>query len=291
MVSRNAGDKLYKTLQSILSQTYENYEVVWKDGCSSDGSVDRALDDSYTQKNTQKNTQKSGEEPVSLRHDPRIRLTVKPDQGIYDAMNQAVEEARGSFLIFLNCGDTFAGPQVLEKTAHAMAAARQNGHRSRIFYGNTYAERLKTLISSAPQMDGFACYRNIPCHQSCFYDRHLFDNKKYDTSLKIRADYDHFLWCFYEGKAEPLYMDFTVASYEGGGVSESRENRNLDREEWQRCIHRYMKKSEIRHYRLLMALSLAPLRRWIAETPALSGGYHRIKSLIYGRKNTESADK
>ena len=40
VVSLNSGKRLQETLQSILQQTYSDYEVVIKDGGSKDGSLD-----------------------------------------------------------------------------------------------------------------------------------------------------------------------------------------------------------------------------------------------------------
>ena len=33
----------------------------------------------------------------------------------------------------------------------------------------------------------------------------------YETAFRIRADYEHFLWCYYEEHAEMIYMDERVA--------------------------------------------------------------------------------
>ena len=73
-------------------------------------------------------------------------------------------------------------------------------------------------------------------------------------------------------------------AYEGGGYSESRENQARDREEHRLITEKYMKKSELARYRAMMALTLAPLRRKMAESRALSGLYHSMKDKLYGRK-------
>ena len=233
------------------------------------------------------------------------------DKNVYDGMNQALSLCKGDYLLFLNCGDFFHDAQVLEHVAEwiekglkKQSAEEQvkqqkenevkqekeskEGWKNRnaipaIYYGNTFCSRTGAMVHSAPSITGFTCYRNIPCHQSCFYDRRLFEKKQYDTSLKVRADYDHFLWCFYVKKASFRYMDIIISDYEGGGISEVEENRRLDQEEHKLVTKRYMSSGELLKYKTIMLLTLAPLRRKLAEDSALSGVYHRFKNIIYGK--------
>lgn len=268
-VCLNPGEKLNATLASVLSQTYEDTEVVLKDGGSSDGSVERWQ---------QENASRPGF--------GRVRVFAEKDRGIYDAMNQAVARAGGDFLIFLNCGDTFADEKVLERTAGVLEEEEKAGTDMArlILYGDTCGEKNGVVIASSPAITGFTCYRNIPCHQSCFYSAALCRKKPYDLQYKIRADYDHFLWCFYLGGAKMRHMDFAVASYEGGGFSESKRNKKRDRQEHRQITSDYMSRKELFCYRSFMVLTLAPLRRAAAESRALSLPYHWLKERLYRRR-------
>lgn len=277
--SFNPGEKLSLTINSILEQEFQDFEIVVKDGCSTDGAVERLQQEEAVQ---------------NAIAEQKLKLIVKPDENVYDGMNQAVEECRGEYVLFLNCGDRFHDNKVLERTAKIVDAEMDSEagrktdalndnteNKPAIYYGNTYCMRTGATVHSSPEITGFTCYRNIPCHQSCFYDRRLFQRKKYDANLKIRADYDHFLWCFYRGEAAFRYIDFIVADYEGGGISETKKNEKTDKAEHELVIRRYMKTGEILKYKGIMLLTLAPLRRWIAENSRFSGVYHRIKSLVY----------
>ncbi len=275
-VCLNPGDKLNMTLDSVLSQTFGDWEVVLKDGGSKDGSITAWM---------------AAHEEVAA--SDKVKLFVESDKGIYDAMNQAVAHAAGDFLIFLNCGDIFADEQVLARVAEQMETAHKAnvgmqeqaeesfGCKHMVFYGDTLGEKHQVLIASAPKITGFSCYRNIPCHQSCFYSRDLCLEKPYDLQYKIRADYDHFLWCYYIAHAEFRHVGFPVSAYEGGGYSESRENLLRDKQEFQMITKTYMSRAELLKYQTWMACTLAPLRRWMAESETFSGIYHRIKSKIY----------
>ncbi len=268
-VCLNSGEKLSATLDSILGQGCQDVEVILKDGGSTDGSVERWK---------QENASRPGAE--------RVRIIVEEDRGIYDAMNQAVAHAAGDFLLFLNCGDLLADGSVLERTLAALEEEEQAGTDMNrlVLYGDTCGERRDVVIASPPEITGFACYRNIPCHQSCFYSAALCRDKPYDLRYRIRADYDHFLWCFYRAKAKTRHMGFPVAVYEGGGFSEKRENKVLDRREHREITGKYMGRGELFRYRAIMACSLAPLRTAMAESRLFSGCYHWIKERIYRRK-------
>lgn len=268
-VCLNSGEKLSATLDSILGQGCQDVEVILKDGGSTDGSVERWK---------QENASRPGAE--------RVRIIVEEDRGIYDAMNQAVAHAAGDFLLFLNCGDLLADGSVLERTLAALEEEEQAGTDMDrlVLYGDTKGEKNDVTIASPPEITGFACYRNIPCHQSCFYSAALCREKPYDLRYRIRADYDHFLWCFYRARAKTRHMGFPVAVYEGGGFSEKRENKALDRQEHREITGKYMGRGELFRYRAIMACSLAPLRTAMAESRLFSGVYHWLKGKIYRRK-------
>ena len=291
VVSLNPGERLEKTLNSILKQTYTDYEVVLKDGGSTDGSLSGLQERGYFENKNQ------------------IRIIKEKDKSIYDGMNQAVAGIRGKYVQFLNCGDYFYSDRVLEEVADYITKNQkdevglsseencpermsgQEGNRElairavkklkRIYYGNQYNQLQDTIVYSAPQINDFTCYRNVPCHQVCFYDYRLFEKRVYKPEYKVRADYEHFLYSIYEEQAKGVSMPVIVVSYEGGGFSETKENRKRSAAEHREITTQYLGKAKVFKYRMIMWLTLAPLRTWIAENPALSGMYHGVKNGIY----------
>lgn len=268
VVCLNPGEKLKYTMDSILGQTYRDFEVIIKDGGSRDDSVE-----------PWKRGAETGGVPV--------RLFQEADKGIYDAMNQAVSRAEGEFVLFMNCGDAFYSSEVLERTESAIAVQEAAGLDlgRLVLYGDIHNDKTNTKVAAPPSITGFTCYRNIPCHQSCIYSTSLCREKPFDTQYRIRADYDHFLWCFYRAGARFVHMGFPVASYEGGGYSESRENRERNKKEHRMVTEVYMGKGELFRYRAIMACTLAPLRTAMAESKAFAGVYQWVKGRIYQGKN------
>ncbi len=270
-VAYNPGEKLKKTIESVQAQSFEDYEVIVKDGGSSDGSSD-FLQEILT-------PEEQITEEITSTVESCFRLIVCPDKGIYDAMNQGIAHARGKYLLFLNCGDYLADPEVLRQVASIIGMEEKPA----IYYGDTFSRKLHTEIASPPEINAFTCYRNVPCHQACIYEKSLFLDKQYDTSLSIRADYDHFLYCYFVRKAYMKYLSFPIVSYEGDGVSEQEENQKLDHLEWQSVMRRYMSESEIRRYERYMRLTLVTLRKKMAENKFFTGIYHEIKRIVYKR--------
>lgn len=88
----NDKEGLEKTIQSVLSQTYDNIEYIIVDGGSTDGSVD-----------------------IIKKYQNRIGKWIsEPDEGIYDAMNKGVGLSSGEWLNFMNAGDVFCDNKVLD---------------------------------------------------------------------------------------------------------------------------------------------------------------------------------
>lgn len=259
-VCLNPGESLLVTISSVLSQQYGAYEIIVKDGGSSDGSLEK------------------------LPKDDRIRIVKSPDSGIYDAMNQALPLLGGQYVLFLNCGDLLHDDRVLARAAACIErrTAEDESGAERIFYGNQYHLGQKSVVHSAPGLNDFACYRNVPCHQVCFYDVRLFSQRGYDTQYRVRADYEHFLYCLYERKAQAVYMELVVADYEGGGFSETRENLKISAREHKKIAARYLGDKKARQYRAVLLLTLAPLRTRIAQNEKTAAVYNKAKAALYG---------
>ena len=82
-VTYNAGKVLEETIQSVISQTYQQVEYLIIDGGSKDNTLDIV---------------KQYKEHIH-------RIISEPDKGLYDAMNKGIQKATGDYLCFLNAGD------------------------------------------------------------------------------------------------------------------------------------------------------------------------------------------
>ena len=268
VVTYNAGPRLAMTVNSILGQTCGSFEVLVKDGGSADGSLQQCPED------------------------PRIRIFAGKDRGIYDAMNFAVRRAEGEFLYFLNTGDRLADAGVLEKVRREIlrqggcgktGCGGQTPMRRFILYGDVLERRSGQVAAAKPEMDDFALFRNVPCHQACFYSRDLFAERGFDTGLTVRADYEHFLWCHYRAGARMVYFPETIAEFEGGGFSETKRNRAISAQEHRMVTQMYMPMQKVLLYRAYLVLTLQPLREKLAANPHTARLYDAVRRRRYHR--------
>ncbi len=288
-VCLNSGEKLRETVESALGQDFSDFEILVKDGGSTDGSVD-AIEHRYApagRSSDQPGQERAGDAAApsgqAKAGDARVRIVRRQDTGIYDAMNQAVSEARGEYLLFMNCGDYFADEKVLGALD---AAIREDGSSGplRIYYGDRYARLTGSVEYSAPKITPLVCYRNIPCHQAICYSASCFERRGYDPKYKVRADYEHFLWCYFAGKAAFCHVPVTIASYEGGGYSETKQNAERSAREHAEITRRYMSPFQRFYCRAYLILTLQPLRHAIATNPRLSGFYNALVRRLYRKR-------
>ena len=254
-VCLNAGQGLLDTVARTLGQTYENFEVIVKDGGSRDGSLEK------------------------LPNDSRIRVVTKKDTGIYDAMNQGIEEAQGDYLIFMNCGDWFYSPQALREIAEGIGENREP-----LYYGKCF-DRMTGQVRAYPkQLTRMTCYRTMICHQATVYRADVLKHRPYDLSYPILADRETLWHLVCEAKVEPKYLDTVIADYQGGGESASEKYKERNRADQQRLLDTYYPKAEQLKYKLMMAMTFQKLRVALSKSPKYSKYYFKTIQTLYDWK-------
>lgn len=189
-VTLNPGDALIKTATSVLSQDFYSLEYIVKDGLSSDGSIE------------------------TIKNLDRIRLICRSDSGIYDAMNQALENCRGEFVCFMNAGDTFYQNNVLKRVASII----QNNQRYSIFYGHALSGD-KIRVHPKKFSTAFL-YEGQICHQAVFVKRELYlALNGFDTHYQILADRDFFMRALWIRREKSSLLPFIICDYDLSGIT------------------------------------------------------------------------
>ena len=195
-VCYNARDDLSRTVDSILSQSWSNYEYIVVDGGSTDG----------TKEYLETLCNRFAEKEIAFRY------VSEKDNGIYDAMNKGTLMAKGHWVMYLNAGDLFANTLVLRNVF-------SSDPDTQILYGDTLCT-YQGLVRRYPAKPLTTLPRQMAfCHQSAFIERDVALRFPYDTSYKICADHHFFLKAYTKGLAFE-YCGIPISVYEISGVSD-----------------------------------------------------------------------
>jgi glycosyltransferase involved in cell wall biosynthesis len=183
----NDSSGIENTIKSVLNQDFEDIEYIVKDGESTDGTKD--IISSY-------------EKDIDL-------IISDRDNGIYDAMNQAIDVASGEWIIFMNSGDSFISPNTLSLLYSKRSDAS-------VIYGSILnpetGEEIKPRKLSA-------FWKGMPFnHQATLTKTKLYKKKNFDLKYKISSVYD-FYYHYYSNGEKFSYANFPIAFYDMNGIS------------------------------------------------------------------------
>ncbi len=217
----NSKATVRDTLESVLRQDYADYELVIKDGGSTDGTL--AICREY--------------EP---RFEGRMKIISAPDKGLYDAMNIGIASASGEVVGILNSDDFYTSDDILS------TVARQFEQTPDIdaIYGDVHyvkAEDTSKLVryySSKVFRRWMMRFGFMPAHPSFYcrkstYERFKLDGTKiegfkgdtscayFNTSFKIAADFDFLVRTIFVGRIKTRYIQKDFVTMRSGGASNS----------------------------------------------------------------------
>lgn len=196
VVTYNVESIIGDTLKSLLSQNLKNYEVIFVDGGSNDGTVSVL----------NKFAERFKEAGI------KVKTISEPDEGIYDAMNKGILIAEGTYGYFLNAGDLLNDGQVFESVLAKIDDTVD------IVYGDTiddYGYKKELLQGRKIEDILFA----MPfCHQAVFTKMLLLKQYLYDKSYCYCADYDMYLRMYLD-KRSFVHLDRIIVIYSRNGVS------------------------------------------------------------------------
>lgn len=197
----NIEAEIGNTIASVINQSCTDYEYLIKDGVSSDGTVGVA--ESFAQAFAEKGIS--------------YRIISQSDSGIYDAMNQAVREAQGEWVIFMNAGDCFANSSVLDRVNKSGCLKDAD-----IVYGDRILRNKKLFrYQNAYALEDIR-YKMPFCHQSALTKRELLQNNPYSLQYRICSDHRFYLQMYLE-KKKFVYFPEAVSIYDVNGLSSNFE--------------------------------------------------------------------
>jgi glycosyltransferase involved in cell wall biosynthesis len=198
-ITYNAEDFLERTIKSVIEQDYDNIEYVIIDGKSKDGTAQ-----------------------IIEKYRSNINVLVcEPDKGLYDAMNKALDNATGDYIVYMNAGDVM-------RDSHSLSDVMKGSNNADIVYGiavkvdeagNQRPWHKKT--PSASQLSAKSFINGmIICHQCMIVKRS--SAVKYNLSIKIAADIDWSIRTMKNVKTKHFNNDVFCLFLEGGVSDERR---------------------------------------------------------------------
>ena len=265
-INYNNAEGLRKTLASVTSQTFHDFEHIIVDGGSTDESVDiiREYADNETirlQGYKATRQEKNGKADDTLPNRPiasspnrhEICWISEPDKGIYNAMNKGIEIAFGKrivnscnhselvedknqgirmadaeYLLFLNSGDYLVDADTLKNVF-------EEANDVDIIYGdriNVYEDGSQKEVNYFPdKITGSFMYHSMISHQASFIKSDLFVKYGlYREDLKYASDWEFFLKTFLLYNCTYQHIHQYVVYFDCLGISSIAEN---NKEMWE----------------------------------------------------------
>lgn len=205
-INRNNADGLRKTMESVFSQTYKDFEYIVVDGASTDESVEVI--------------KKYDQQISNLQSPISFTWLSEPDNGVYQAMNKGIKRAKGEYCLFLNSGDFLIASDVLEQVFAFEPSADIICCRCNV------SDKGKVVWTSNPpdQITFGTLYFAGLAHQSTFIKRTLFEEcGLYREDYRYNSDIAFWYNAIIENNVTTQTLNVITTDYNLNGIS-STEN-------------------------------------------------------------------
>ena len=248
-VNYNDATGLERTIKSVISQTFHDYEFIIIDGGSTDGSVN-----------------------IIKKYEQYINYWISErDGGIYPGMNKGLRQAKGEYVNFMNGGDSYHSADVLERifSLDINADIITGAH-----FGSPHPNVGKNGISL------LSLYTGAVDHQASFIRREIALRHPYDEDFKIVSDWKFFIQALIFDNCSFYYTNTIVVDVDMTGISNT--NRSLDRKERENVLHELFSERVLQDYQLLSSIhpDLLEIAPYISKSKSIQRFIIRIALLL-----------
>ncbi|HOO18975.1 MAG TPA: glycosyltransferase family 2 protein [Paludibacteraceae bacterium] len=212
-INYNHADGLRKTIESVINQTYQDFEYIIIDGGSTDGSVE-----------------------VIKEYADHIHYWIsEPDKGVFNAMNKGISNAHGEYCLFLNSGDYLYSEDSLNK--FIKFNCYQDIVIGKLKIVNNQNDALHEIYEVPDEITAFFLFKNYVPHPSTFIKRELLlKSGKFNEDLKIIGDWEFFLRTLTIEHASWTKINAIISSFVTDGLSSSKENQVIIEKEKEKVL-------------------------------------------------------
>ncbi len=205
-ITYNASPTIERTIRSVSSQSFYDYEHIIVDGASKDNTL----------------------EIIDRLPGKELRTVhSEPDNGLYDAMNKGLGYAKGQYLVFLNAGDKFHTSDTLAEIAETIRTKDFPG----IIYGQTNlvdndGKFIAPRHLSAPDNLQYKDFARgmLVCHQAFVVLRRIAP--LYNLKWRYSADYEWCLICLQHSRRNE-FTGSVLIDYLSEGLTTANRRRSL----------------------------------------------------------------
>lgn len=198
-VTYNSEKTLKYTLESVLKQTYKNYEHIIVDGLSKD--------------NTMQIVKK-----YETKYNGKLKYISEKDLGLYDAMNKGIKIATGDIIGILNSDDIYANETVLEKIVNKFKETKCDATYANLIYMDEETMSKPQRIWNSPE--GKLENGWHPAHPTLYLKKEVYEKiGVFNINYKIAADYDFMIRVMKEKSIKLSYINEYLIYMRAGGAS------------------------------------------------------------------------
>jgi glycosyltransferase involved in cell wall biosynthesis len=251
----NSAKTLKQTLDSIVSQSFLDYEVLVMDGISKD------------------NTSKI----ATAYKNSRIKIISEKDQGVYDAMNKGVDKATGKWLFFLGSDDDLYDETILSKIHSQLINKNINVlYGNVIMVGDTPWAKDKTIYDG--EFDLSKILQQNIAHQAIFYHQDVFKKLgRYNIKYDVNADWDFNLNAY--ANFEFKYTDMIIAKFSGGGISTVNTDKHFYTDKVDNIVAYFTHKLYKKEFKPFVRNILYQAKTNFKKGNLFKGGYYLIMAI------------
>ena len=260
-INYNNAPGLQKTIESVLSQTSQDFEYIVVDGGAPQtapqppkgGVSDRAVIENFMKSVEGLENGFTHCTWLSSASGRRVGggYYSESDNGIYHAMNKGIRMAKGEYIHFLNSGDWLVDEHVVEKMLGKLNELIEKGQQPDVFVGNKIMIRPDGKIrrghNDKRPVTAFTFYRGTIEHTSAYIRRELFETVGlYDETLRIVSDWKWYFEAVLHHNAKVSYTDLYVTYFDNTGISST--NLQLDKAERRQVLEELLPEAVLADY-------------------------------------------
>ena len=195
----NSEKTVRDTLESVLKQSYDNYEYIIQDGKSKDKTLE-----------------------IIKEYEPkfkgRIKVYSEKDKSLFDAMNRGIKHATGDVIGIINSDDVLAHKDVFKKVITEMEKGADVVYSDLMYYNEDLTKVARPFITG----EGNVRKGWHPPHPTLYLKRKVYDEVGlFNIDFKISSDLDLMIRILKDNKYKTSYVKDVFVKMRVGGTSTS----------------------------------------------------------------------